>query len=95
MAEIHVGPYFGFLANSSYDFDGDIEEDGDLDNDDFKSLDYGLVGGLAFNFSTLQLGARYNYGLQKVEDSDAAEFLLGDAKNSYFQVFAALRFGDY
>jgi|SRR5690554_264882 len=93
--ELHLGPYIGFLANSKYKFEGDTEGEGDLDSDHFKNMDYGLVGGLALNFSALQVGARYNYGLQKIEDSSTAKALLGDAKNSYFQVFAAIRLGNY
>lgn len=95
--ELHAGPYFGFLANSSYKFEGTIDSDGsnDIDSDSFKNLDYGLVGGFAININALQIGARYNYGLQKVQDSDFAKALLGDAKNSYFQVFAAIRIGNY
>ena len=93
--EIHAGPYIGFLTTSKFEVDGDVEMDDDLDTDNFKSLDYGLSGGLAINLSALQIGARYNYGLQEIQDSDAADLLLGDAKNSYFQVFAAIRLGNY
>lgn len=93
--ELHVGPYIGFLTNSKYKFEGAAEAEGDLDSDSFKNMDYGLVGGLALNFSALQVGARYSYGLQKIQDSSAAKALLGDAKNSYFQVFAAIRIGNY
>ena len=95
--ELHVGPYVGFLANSSYKFEGTVDSGGDkdLDSDSFKNLDYGLVGGFAINIQALQIGARYNYGLQKVQDSDMAKALIGDAKNSYIQVFAAIRIGNY
>lgn len=93
--EIHAGPYIGFLMNSKFEVDGDVELEDDLDKDNFKSMDYGLTGGIAINFSAIQVGARYNYGLQKIQDSDATDLLLGDAKNSYFQVFAALRLGNY
>ncbi len=95
IAEIHVGPYVGFLAGSDYEIEGDFEAEDDLDSDNFKNLDFGLVGGFALNFSAIQVGARYNYGLQEVQDSELAETLLGDAKNSYIQVFAALRLGSY
>lgn len=93
--EIHAGPYIGFLMSSKFEVDGDVELEDDLDKDNFKSMDFGLVGGIALNFSAVQVGARYNYGLQKIQDSDAADLLLGDATNSYFQVFAALRLGNY
>ena len=97
--ELHIGPYIGFLANSSYslEIDGDLDGEytDDIDSDQLKNLDYGLIGGVALNFAALQVGARYNYGLQKIEDSTTADAIFGDAKNSYFQVFAALRIGNY
>jgi hypothetical protein len=42
------------------------------------------------NFGNFQIGARYNYGLTKLADSDAAELLLGDSKNSVAQLYLAL-----
>lgn len=93
--EIHAGPYIGFLTSAKVDFDGDVDDEFNFDSDNFKNIDYGLVGGIALNFSALQIGARYNYGLQKIQDSNTADLILGDAKNSYFQVFAALRLGNY
>lgn len=95
LAEIQVGPYFAFLANSEYEITGDFELADELDNNNFNGIGYGLAGGVAFNIAMFQVGARYNYGLQKVEDSNVADLLLGDSKNSYFQIFAALRFGSY
>lgn len=95
-AEIQAGPYVGFLLNSSVSTDGDFGDDQqELDNDGFKKLDIGLAGGLAINLNALQIGARYNYGLTKVADSDVADAFLGDARNAYIQVFAALRIGNY
>jgi hypothetical protein len=94
--QLEAGPYVGFLANSKIESDGDLGEfDVDLDNDSFKSLDYGLAAGLAVNFNALQIGARYMHGLQEIQDSEGAELFLGDAKNRVIQVFAALRIGAY
>lgn len=93
--EIQAGPYIGFLAGSKVEADGDIDDEFDLDSDNFKNLDFGLTGGIALNFSAVQVGARYNYGLQEIQDSEGAELLIKDATNSYFQVFAALRLGNY
>lgn len=95
-AEIQAGPYFGFLMSSSVSTEGDLGDgEEELDNDSFKSLDYGLAAGLALNFGSLQLGARYSYGLQEIADSEAAKTFLGDSRNSYVQIFGALRFGEY
>jgi hypothetical protein len=96
-AEIHVGPYFGYLLNANIDFDADgpigFEPD-ELDRDDFKAWDYGLSAGIGFNAGPVQIGARYNYGLQKVADSDAEfwEGVLGDAKNSNAQLYISFNF---
>ncbi|MCA1762524.1 MAG: PorT family protein, partial [Flavobacteriales bacterium] len=94
--ELHLGPYFGLLANTSFSTDGDFGEgQEELDSDNFQNLDYGLAGGLAFNFSAFQVGARYHYGLQEVADSEAAETFFGDARHSYLQVYGALRIGEF
>ncbi|MBL3656896.1 porin family protein [Fulvivirga sediminis] len=89
--DINVGPYVSYLVGTSIDSDDDIfgENSYDLDRDDFKKFDYGLSGGVGFNFSAITLGARYNYGLAEIADSDDAEFFLGDAKNSSATVFVA------
>ena len=42
------------------------------------------------NFGAAQVGARYNYGLAKIADSDAAELVLGDSKNSVAQLYISL-----
>jgi hypothetical protein len=90
-AEIHVGPYIGYLLAANISHDGDIGSGtDDIDRDHLKSFDYGLSGGFGLNFGNVQVGARYNYGLAKIEDSDAAELLIGDSKNSVAQVYIAL-----
>jgi hypothetical protein len=90
-AEIHVGPYIGYLLAANISHDGDLGSGtDDIDRDHLKSFDYGLSGGFGLNFGNVQVGARYNYGLAKIEDSDAAELLIGDSKNSVAQVYIAL-----
>lgn len=91
-AEIHVGPYFGYLLSANTDVDGDIDSFDELDRDNFKSWDYGLSAGVGFNVGTVQIGARYNYGLQKIAESDAAESVLGDAKNQLAQLYVSFNF---
>jgi len=94
--EIHLGPYVGFTSKAEFESTGElIGKNEELDNDFFKSLDYGLIGGAAFNFGFVNVGARYNYGLQKVENSDFANLMISDAKNRSFQVFVAIRIGNY
>lgn len=91
-AEIHVGPYFGYLLNANVDVDGDFDGEDGIDRDNFKSWDYGLSAGIGFNVGAVQLGARYNYGLQKIADSDIATEILGNAKNSNAQIFVSFNF---
>ena len=90
-AEIHVGPYASYMLNANISYSGDIiNGDDEIDRDHLKSFDYGLVGGFGLNFGAVQVGARYNYGLAKIADSDAAELVLGDSKNSVAQLYLSL-----
>ena len=90
-AEIHVGPYVSYLLDANISHDGDLGSGvDDIDREHLKSFDYGLSGGFGLNFGALQVGARYNYGLVKLADSDGAELLIGDAKNSVAQIYLAL-----
>jgi len=90
-AEIHVGPYVGYLLGAKISHEGDLGNGTDeIDKDNLKPFDYGLSGGFGLNFGNFQVGARYNYGLAKLADSDIAELVLGDAKNSLAQVYVSL-----
>jgi len=93
--ELHAGGYASYLLNVNVSYEGDLGNGTDeVDKDNLKSYDYGLVGGLGFNFGTgFQVGARYNYGLVKIADSDGAKTLIGDARNSNAQIFVAFNFG--
>ncbi len=88
-ADIHIGPYISYLAGASISADGSIDDSADLDRDNFSTIDYGLSAGFQLNFSAISIGARYNYGLNQVAGSDAAEAILGDARNSLAQLYAA------
>lgn len=89
-AEIHIGPYVSYLLGANISHEGDLVTGVDeIDRDHLKSFDYGLSGGFGLNFGDIQVGARYNYGLAKLADSDAAELLIGDSKNSVAQLYLA------
>lgn len=90
-AEIHAGAYWAYLVGANIDTDGDLG-DGfvSLDRDNFDNWDYGLVGGIGFNLGQVQLGARYNYGLNEIAESAGAKRMLGNAKNSVGQIYLAL-----
>jgi hypothetical protein len=91
--ELHFGGYASYLLNANIEYDGDLVDDVDeIDKDNLKSYDLGLLGGVGINFGAVQIGARYNYGLVELADSDAAEFMLGDSKNSCAQLFIAFNF---
>lgn len=91
--EFHLGGYGSYLVNANISYDGDLANgDDEIDRDNLKSYDLGLLGGVGVNFGALQVGARYNYGLVKLADSDGAEALIGDAKNSCAQLFVAFNF---
>jgi hypothetical protein len=93
-AEIHAGPYVGYLLSAKIKYDGDLANGTDnIDRDDLNTLDYGLVGGLGLNFGGVQVGARYNYGLAKIASSDGAKSVLGDSKNSNAQLYVAFNLG--
>lgn len=92
-AEIHAGGYGSYLVNANIEYEGDLVNDIDeLDRDEFKSYDYGLVGGFGLNFGAAQIGARYSYGLVRIADSGAARSAIGNAKNSLAQIYLALNF---
>lgn len=93
--ELQFGPYWGYLLAANITQDGDGGDDyQELDRDAFTSWDFGLAGGLGINFGATQIGARYNYGLREIADSNAAQAQLGDAKNSCAQLFIAFNFNN-
>lgn len=90
-AEIHIGPYVAYLLGANIDTDGDLGgSNQELERDNFNAFDFGLTGGVGLNFGAIQIGARYNYGLSEIADSNAAELIVGDAKNSCAQLYVAL-----
>jgi hypothetical protein len=89
--EIHAGPYFGVLLSSNVKYSGFIDGESEIDRDHLSSVDYGLTGGAGVNFGNLQTGIRYYLGLQRLADSDKARLLLGDSKNSYGQLYVAIK----
>jgi hypothetical protein len=89
VAEIHFGPYWGYLLAANIDYDGDTDSFDELDRDNFRDWDFGLAGGVGLNFGATQIGVRYTQGLKKLANSNEADALLGDAKNSCAQLYIA------
>lgn len=93
VAEIHAGPYWGYLLNAEVaNNDGNPNNEFDTqDRDNFENWDYGLVGGIGFNLgSGAQLGVRYNYGLNEIAETAGAKRVLGNAKNQLAQLYLAI-----
>lgn len=89
-ADIHIGPYVSYLVGVSTSSDGVFGDNfRELDRDNYKKWDYGLSGGFALNFDPITFGLRYNYGLNKIADTNDARNQIGDAKNSVAQVYIA------
>lgn len=90
VAEIHAGPYWAYLVSAQIKNNaGDPNNEfNTVDRDNFDKWDYGLVGGIGFNLGKgAQLGARYNYGLNKIAESNGARRILGDSKNQVAQLY--------
>lgn len=94
---LHFGPYFAFLVNSKIK---NVSSDGsstftDLDEDDFNRFDFGLSGGLGFDFKDIGIGLRYNYGLKTVgkeQEIGGTTYNSLDAKNSNANLYIAFKF---
>lgn len=88
-AEIHAGAYWAYLVGANIDSDGDLNQGfRRIDRDNFDNWDYGLVGGLGINLGeAAQIGARYNYGLNEIANSDGARRMLGNTRNSVAQIY--------
>lgn len=93
---IHAGGYAAYLASANIkrlDDDGDIDKIADLNEDNFRRFDYGLVGGIGFDVHNFTIGARYNYGLNEIGKSgNASGELTKNAKNSAVNLYVGFGF---
>lgn len=88
--EIHLGGYASYLLNANVSYKGDLVNGVDeVDKDNLKSYDFGILAGLGINFGSVQIGARYNYGLVEIADTNVARSVIGDAKNSCAQMYVS------
>lgn len=95
IVDIQLGGYLAYLASAKVKTSGDLGSGSDnLDKDNFKSIDAGIAGGVAFNVgANLQVGIRYLHGLTDVVDNDALHNMVGDAKNRCVQVYLGVGVG--
>jgi hypothetical protein len=93
---LHFGGYAAYLMNANVknmDDQGTIQDAVDLNTNDFKRWDFGLVGGLGFDIGNFTIGARYNYGLSHIGKSDnLTGALTQDSKNAGISIYAGLGF---
>ena len=94
---IHAGPYLAYLLDAQVtneNNNGSLDFENTLNNDDFNKFDYGVSGGIGFDFDSFSIGARYNYGLQTVgkERSIAGvNYTIPNGKNSNLSLYASLK----
>jgi hypothetical protein len=94
---VHAGPYFAYLidAQVSNDAEGDaLDFEETYDNDDFNKFDVGISGGIGFDFDSLGIGVRYNYGLStigKERDFAGTTYTIPDGKNSNLSLYLSYK----
>lgn len=89
--EVHVGGYASYLLHTSPKYDDNTTLPlSILRKDDFHKMDFGLISGLGFRVGKIQLGVRYNFGLQKLARSTFAAEQLHNSKLTNAQLFLAL-----
>lgn len=95
VVDFQIGGYGAYLLSSKISTSGDLGDgEEELDRDDFSSMDFGIAGGVGFNFGpNAQVGVRYLHGLTNIADSDNAELFLGDVKNRTAQLYVAFGIG--
>lgn len=92
---IHAGPYAAFLVNanvknkSSNKF---FDSYNDLNADNFQRIDYGISGGLGFDFKPFIAGIRYDGSLRNLGKFGLAGAITQDARNSAFQIYLGVGF---
>ena len=93
---IHAGGYGAYLAQANIkkvQDDGPNDQIADLNEDNFNRFDYGLVGGLGIDVSSVTIGARYNYGLREVGKTDNfGSQALKNSKNSAISLYIGFGF---
>ena len=94
---IHAGPYLAYLVNAQVtneNDNGSLDFENTLDNEDFNKFDYGVSGGIGFDFDSFSIGARYNYGLQTVGKEQSIggfTYTVPNGKNSNLSLYASIK----
>jgi hypothetical protein len=93
---IQAGPYVAYLIsgnvkNKSYNDLFDFEKN--ITTEDFNRIDAGIAAGAGFDFGSVSIGIRYNYGLTKVGKEKTflgTTYTFPDAKNSVLSLYASI-----
>lgn len=76
---LEAGPQIAFLVNDEVDYKGNLgpyeaSGEGDINSDELSTVDFSLGAGASYRLPMgLFFGARYNFGLSNVNDSDTAD----------------------
>lgn len=95
VVDINLGGYAAYLLSSKAETSGSLGSDSEkLDRDNFRSMDFGIAGGVAFNLGTsAQIGIRYLHGLSNVVDNADLSSIIGDPKNRCLQLYVGIGIG--
>jgi Outer membrane protein beta-barrel domain len=93
---IHAGPYVAYLVDGKVKNESNVtlfDFENNIDKNEYERIDYGLAGGIAFDFHAFSFGARYNYGLAKVGKEttyNEMTYTFPNAKNSVASVYVSV-----
>ena len=94
---VHAGPYFAYLIDAEVNNDANgeaIDFEDAYDNDDFNKFDVGISGGIGYEFNSLGIGARYNYGFStigKEREFAGTTYTIPDGKNSSISLYLSYK----
>jgi hypothetical protein len=93
---LQAGGYAAYLTNANVknvSNNGDVQGATDLNADNFNRWDFGLAGGAAFDIENFTIGARYDYGLNKIGKSgNLSETFAQGMKNAGFSFYIGFGF---
>jgi hypothetical protein len=92
----HGGVYVSSLSKVRVSNESDIDLfnfENEMNDEDFESIDYGLVIGAGSDFEAFSIGLRYDYGVRTVGKERSflgTSYRFPDARNSTWQFYVAL-----
>jgi hypothetical protein len=93
---LSAGGYIAYLTSAnikSVKSDGTVTGVNNLNADDFRRFDNGLIGGASVDIQNFTLGARYSYGFQKIGKSgNLSKDFTQNSKNNAISIFVGFAF---